>query len=203
MAAITYNQSGEFIFIASETAAGLQRIIRFKRDKQSGIEAYAPGTGNAANVAATIDPDRILFFGDFAPGVILIQHSIADGSNTDISVAVVGTKVCNACLPDPATADGAVIAVNTDQDVFYTADAGGTYETWTVTLGFDATALALLWSGDYDLNRVFICGDNLTDLDVLYSPNEMTDTVNLEDATLGALTNICSIDVVKEPEAEE
>lgn len=200
MAAIAFNQDGEFLFVATEDGSlGTQRILRASRDNlSSAVAVYDPAAGGACNVVATVDAKTMLFYGEFGAGVLLIQHDSEAGSNTDISPTVAGTKTANTCAPNPASADSAALSIDTDQDLVYTDDAGTSYTTWTAALGFNATALALLWNGLRELHQVFVAGDNGIDLDILYSPNEMNQSTNAEDATLGAKTDICSLEIVKE-----
>lgn len=199
MSAIITNLDGDYIFVAAEASAtGNQVVLKAARsDLSTWAEVYAPAAGSACNVAQSGDSNIVYFYGNFGTDVVVIKHTVDAETNTDISPASLGAQIVNTMEADPSTTDNLVITVNTAQDLVASTDGGSNWSTWNAALGFNATALKMLWSGDYDLHRLFVAGDNLTDLDLLYSPNEGANTINMENAGLGAQANICSIDVVK------
>lgn len=199
MPAMATNADGNYIFLALEDASGNQIIIRAARsDLTTWTRVYEPGTGSAANVAMVPgDPDLMLFYGNFGTDVVVILHAISTGTNSDISPVGLGAKVVNALAVNPGDANEIVIAVGTDQDLKYTSDQGSNWSDWDATLGFDATGLQVLWSGDYWPHRYFVAGQMAgPSAQLRYSPNEGG---NDTDAT-GAMsvTNIAGVEATEE-----
>lgn len=197
MSAISTNADGSYIFTALEDASGNQVIARAARsDLSTWTAVYEPGAGSAYGTAPVLsDPDLMLFYGNFGTDVTVILHTISTGTNTDISPAGLGAKVVNTCAVNPANASEIVITVDTDQDMLYTDDQGSNWSTWDAALGFDATALAMLWSGAYWPHRVFVAGNNGTDIDLLYSPNEMAQSADQASGSLASASDITNIEV--------
>lgn len=197
MATIATSADGEYIFIALEDLDGLPLIARASRDDLSTWSSvYAPGAGTAANIMPCVaKPDLMFFYGNFGSGVQVIEHVVSTGAETNISPAGLTTKVVNALAINPSNSEEIAITVNTDQDLKYSSDGGTNWSDWSAALGFDATALAVLWSGQYQLNRYLVAGDNGADLDLLYSPNQGANSSNMEDASLEAQAAICAIEV--------
>lgn len=193
MAAITTNASGEYLFLALETSGGNQIIAKAATtDLSTWTAAYQPGTGSAANILPVPgNADLMLFYGNFGTDIVLVRHTISTGANEDISPASLGSNVVNALAVNPSNAAEIVIAVNGAQDIMYTADGGANWATWDSLLGFDATALALLWSGDYDYHRYFAAGVLITDAQLLYTPNEGYSTYDYTGTmTVANVTNL-------------
>lgn len=198
MSAIATSADGAYIFAALEDSSGFQVIARAARsDLSTWTAVYAPGAGSACGVVPVpSDADKMLFYGNFGTDVVLILHDIDAGTNTDISPASLGVNVVNTCAVNPANnANEIVITVDTDQDMLYTDDQGSSWTAWNAALGFDATALFMLWSGAYWPHRVFVGGDNGSNLDLLYSPNEMTQSADRASGSLASAADICSVEV--------
>lgn len=196
MAAIATNADGQNIYLALEDTLGNQIIATAARsDLSTWTAAYNPGGGSACNVATVhADLDQMLFYGNFGTDVTVIKHTISTTTNTDISPASLGAKIVNVAQVNPSDSTEIVIGVSTDQDLTHTTDNGTTWTAWDAALGFNPTALWVLWSGPYFLHRYFVAGDNLTTLDILYSPNEGSADTDVSGATIGALTNIASVE---------
>lgn len=197
MPQIATSADGDFIFLAEEYA-GFPVIVKITRDLTTQSAAYDPGAGTAANVLAfPSEPDGMLFYGNFGTDVTVIKHTISTGTNTDISPASLGAKVVNTAAINPNDGNDIYITVDTDEDLLQTTDGGSSWSTIDATLGFDATALIVLFSGRYLDNRYFGAGNNGADLDILYSPNNGASDKNVEDATVGALAAIIALEVTE------
>lgn len=198
MGTIAVSADGNYVFLALERTTGEQVIAKAARsDLSSWSAAYAPGGGSAANVAPVpSNPDKMVFFGNFGTDVGVILHTISTPANSDISPASLGAKVVNTLQVSPSDENEIIATIDTDQDIVHTADGGATaWTTLSATLGFDATALWALWSGVYYPHRLFVAGDNGTNLDLLYSPNEGADFQDFAGATLGAAADICGVEI--------
>ena len=176
MSAITASADGAYLFLALEDGDGLPIILRAARSDLatwSVVYPPGPGAGSAVNVASVpSDPDRVLFYGNFGTDAVVIRHAIAAETNTDLSPASLGSAIVNTLAVDPSDANRIVITVNTARDLKYTEDGGVTWINWDDALGLDATALALLWSGEYGLHRLFVCGQVTGAAVIYYSPNQ-------------------------------
>lgn len=196
MAAICTTSDGAYIFLALEdSGTGNQVITKVARtDLSSWTAAYEPGGGSAANVAASGNPDRVYFYGNFGSGIQVVKHTVSTGANANVSPTGLTTKVVNCLAVNPSDADELIITVNTDQDVMHSTDAGANWETWDATLAFDATALFALWSGAYELHRYFVAGDVAGTIQLKYSPNEGSSDADQAGAALGAVANVCGVE---------
>lgn len=174
MSAIATNANGEYLFLALETSGGLPIIVSAATtDLAIWTAVYQPGAGSVANVLPVSgNPDLMLFYGNFGTDIVVVQHTVSTAANVNISPASLGSAVVNTAAVNPSNFDEIIITVNTAEDVYYTADGGTTWTAWDTLLGFDATALAALWSGDYDYHRYFTAGVLITTAQLLYSPNE-------------------------------
>lgn len=200
MPAIQFDASGDNVFLAGEDSGSGDQVVitAATSDMTTWSLAYQPLAGSACNIQKCIaNADLMFFYGNFGTDVTVIQHTISTSTNTDISPSSLGAKVVNGLVVNPSDANEIVITVDTDQDVLYTSDGGSNWSTWDAALGFDATAFELLWSGLYFPHRYFVAGDNGADLDILYSPNAGANDTNVEDATVGALTNVCDLQVAE------
>ena len=196
MAAITTTADGTRIVLALDGLAANPAFVSCARtDLTTWTVDYDPGAGSAANVAMVPgNADELLFYGNFGTDVTVIKRTISTDTNTDISPASLGAKIVNTAAVNPSDGNEIVITVDTDQDITHTTDNGTTWSAWSAALGFDATALWVLWSGRYYLHRYFVAGDNTTTLDILYSPNEGYGSTDVSGATIGALTDIVSVE---------
>jgi hypothetical protein len=199
MSAIDTSADGAYIFLALENSSGQPVIARAARsDLSTWTKAYDPAAGTAGNVAKSVaNADKMLFYGNFGTDVTVVLHTISTGANADISPPGLGAKVVNTLQVNPSGGSEAVITVDTDQDVKHTSNGGTTWTDWDAALGFDATALWVLWSGAYFAHRYFVAGDNGVDLDLLYSPNEGVSRQNKENASLEAQANICNVEATE------
>lgn len=197
---IAVSADGAYVFLALESAtSGFPVIVKAARtDLSAWSLVYDPGAGSAANIApAPGDPDLMFLFGNFGTNVTVLSYTISTDTAGDISPASLGAKVVNTLAVNPSDPDEIWITVDTDQDLLHTVDGGANWTALNGALALDATALAVLWSGAYRPDRGFIAGDNGADLDLLYTPNDGETVQDLAGATLGALTNICSLEVVE------
>ncbi len=199
MPAICTSGNGNYIYMALEdVTTGDQFIVEAAADDLTFWEAiYTPEAGSAGNVIPmAANPDKVIFYGNFGTDVTLLIWDSANRTLTDISPSSLGAKVVNTCQTNPANEDEIIITVDTDQDLLYSDDGGSTWTTWDATLGFDATALAGIWSSQYAPHRYMVAGDAGADLDLLYSGNQGNQSKNLEAAGLAAQVDICSVEVV-------
>jgi len=195
MAAITTSIDGDYIFIAAENG-GNQIVLKAARtDLTTWTVIYSPGAGTANNVLQSPDPDIVYFYGHFGTDIQVIKHTISGPTNTNISPTTLAAKVVNTMAVNPSDINELLVSVNTDQDLKYSSDGGTTWTDYDTALGFDATALWGLWSGQYAPNRYFVAGDAGATLDLLYSPNAGSSDTDVSGAALGAETNICNVEV--------
>lgn len=201
MAAMCTNLDGNYVFVALEDVdTGFPVIVKASRlDLSTWSIIYNPGAGSAANIwPCRSNPDLMFFYGNFGSGIQVIRHTISTITNTNISPSGLTTKVVNTLEDNPSNASEIVITVNTDQDLKYTLDGGATWSNWDAALGFNATALKVMWSGAYSEHRYFVAGQvGVGNLDLLYSPNEGVSDSNRENASLAAKANITNVEVVE------
>ncbi len=230
MSAIETSADGSKIFLAVEDGDGFPLVLMADRNDLADWDVvYEPGEGDAVNVKATSDPDRMIFYGYFgikqvevvvpAVGIdyrpmptVILRHTISTGANLDIGPAdelLFIKKTFNAVAINPSNPDE-VWAINIENEdlrrsfgVFatQTLGAGTTTETWATwetldaSLGVIATALAVLFGGDYFLDRAFVAGDSGATLDLIYSPNEFADKIDLAGAILELADDISGVEV--------
>lgn len=199
MSGIAVSSDGEYIFLAlEEPVSGNQVVVKAARaDLSAWFNAYAPAGGSAGNVAATGDPDVIMFFGNFGSGIQVVKHTISTVTNDNISPTGLTTKVANCLAVNPSNVDEVAITVDTDQVVKYTPDGGTNWGDWAITLGFDPTALYTLWSGQYEAHRFFVAGNTGAAVELLYSPNEGVTSDDLASVALAAVANVVGIEVAE------
>jgi hypothetical protein len=200
MAAISYNASGDYVFIAVEASTGGYQfvIMASAADLTTWTVALAPAGvgGSAGNVLAPLAaPGKMLLHGNFDTDAGLYLYDIEADSLTDISPGSLSAGEINVLAINPDGTGEAVIGVSgAAQALQYSGDSGATWSDWDAAPGFDATALAVLWSGAGDYHRYLIAGQVSGAVQLLYSPNE---GASLLDVTGGlSVTNICNIEVV-------
>lgn len=198
MAAISTSADGNYIFLALENGSGQPVIAKCARSNLSAFSAaYNPAAGTVANVAQVpSEPDKMLFYGHSGTDVQVIEHAIAAGSNTNVSPASLAAKVVNCLEANPSDSDEWWLTIATDQDAFRTTDGGTNYTSLDTTLGFDPTALEVLWSGAYNLDRAFVAGKPVS-VQLQYTPNELAAKADEASAALAATANICSIETTE------
>jgi hypothetical protein len=197
MSAITVSADGNYIFLALENASGQPVIARCAHaDLSAWTAAYNPAAGTAANVAQVPgNADLMLFYGNFGSGVQVILHTVSSGANTNISPTGLTTKVVNGLAVNPSNADEIIITINTDQDLLRTIDAGANWVSLNAALGFNATALAVVWQAEIEKHRVYAAGQVTGAANLLYSPNSGTYFSNITGANLVAATNVAGLEV--------
>lgn len=198
MSAIATNASGDYIYLALDDGDVI--FVEISRDDLAGHTViYDPGGGGAGNVLPVPgNENQMIFYGEFGGGVMIVRYDIDTQTITDITPAgYVGTKTINTLSIDPANSDRMIASISIDQDLLYTEDGGTSWTLWDGTVGFSVAALTAIWPGAYELVRYFVAGDNGTDLDLLYSPNEGSNATNLEDGTLAGQANICNLAIVR------
>lgn len=198
MSGICTTSDGNTIFMALEDGTGLPIIVKVSRSNLGTFTAaYNPGAGTASNVkAAPGDPDRVFFYGLFGSGVQVIEHAVAAASNTNISPTGLTTKIVNTLEIDPSETDRIIVTVDTDQDLLLTEDGGTTWDTLNAALGFNATALKVFWSGDYDYSRLVVAGQVTGAASLKYSPNEGASLSDITGANLVAAADVVGLEGV-------
>ena len=156
---------------------------------------YNPGAGSAANVIATGDLDKMLWFGNFGSNVGVIEHAIVAASNTDISPTTIGTDEIQPIAVNPADPDHIVAINEADQDALETTDGGTAWATLNAALGQTVAAMAVAFFGSYFPFSSFIGGDDGTDTRLDYTPNEFNNLREDSPAALDAATAITGIDI--------
>lgn len=194
MSAIAVNGDGYYIFLALEDSSGFQVIVRATRNLFTEWSAiYESGAGSAGNVARIpSNSDGIFMHGNFDTDIVILTHAIGAETVTDLSPGTLGAKVCNTLEVNPSGVGEAWATIDTDQDLIRTQDAGATWPALDAALGFDPTALDVLWSGGYALDRGFIAGKPAS-VELQYTPSEGADKQDQANAGLAAVANICSI----------
>lgn len=194
MGAIAVSADGENVFVALEDGSGYPIFARADRDDLSTwATAYNPGAGSAANVAQVpSDPDKMLFYGNFGTHLTVIEHTISTVANSDISPLNLGAYVVNGLAVNPADGEEIIATANTDQDMFHTTDGGDNWETLDSALGFDVTALVVVWQTEAEYHLIYTGGQVTGAARVEYSPN----TASYFSDVTGAALAAASVDVV-------
>lgn len=192
---ITPTANGERVIVALEEATTGDQMI-WQADAEE-LDAwgfdYDPQAGSAANVdMVPANEWGIFLFGNFDTDVVLLLYDVNEGTVTDLSPGTLGAKVVNALKVNPTGVGEAWATVDTDQDLIRTQDAGATWPALDAAMGFDPTALDVLWSGGFALDRGFIAGKPAS-VELQYTPSEGADKQDLANAGLAAVANICSI----------
>jgi len=174
MSAIAISADGNNIFLALEDGSGNQVFLKAARsDLNTWTKAYNPGAGSAANVKESpSNIDVMLFYGNFGTDLVISTYRISTDVVTDISPASLAAKVINTLAVNPGGISELVASVDTDQDLKNSDDGGTTWVDWDATMGFDGTALAVLFSGAYFPHRYFTGGQTGGTGELRYSPNE-------------------------------
>ncbi len=197
MAAIGVSADGDNIILALEDASGNPVFVKAARsDLTSWTEVYDPGAGTAANIMASpVNPDVMLLYGNFGTDLVVATYTISTDTVADISPASLAAKEVNAIAINPGGVSELVISVDTDQDLKNSDDGGATYADWDATMGFDGTALFVLFSGAYFPHRYFTAGQTGGTGELRYSPNEGSS--DKDKTGLMSVTHICSIEVTE------
>jgi len=200
MAAITTSSDGKYIFLGLQDSNGDSVVLSALRTDLSTFTAsYAPATGTASNVLGSpSDPDVIYFYGNYGTNIVIQTHTISTATTTDISPSSLGAKVVNTLNVNPADVQQITASVDTDEDLTGTTDSGSNWTAWDSSLGFDATGLSVLWSGQYFPHRYLVGGEvGAANLDLLYSPNAGANSLNKEGVALGLLGDISGVETVE------
>jgi hypothetical protein len=199
MSILETSQDGQFVFVALEDdATGNQLIFRINRPTSTTpttVTAYEPGGGSAGNVAATGDPDRMIFHGNFGTDVGVVDHAIDAATNTDVSPSSIGSDKIQPSAVDPGDIDHIVAINQDDQDALETDDLGDNWSTLNAALGVTVEAMALIFFGMYFPFGGFIGGNDGVDENLTYTPNEFDDLRDDASAALKAVGGIASVDV--------
>jgi len=205
MPALKTNSDGTSIFVALEDSSGNQLIAKALRsDLSTWTEAYALNAGSASNVESdSSDINSMFFYGNFNTDLTVLKFDISAGTVADISPASLGAKIVNTLSVNPGNGQEISLTVDTDEDLKNTVDGGSNYTDYDATLGFDATAIWMLWSGQYFDHRYFIGGEvGVGNLDLLYSPNAGASSNNEEGVDLGVLGEISGIEATEATSAD-
>ncbi len=206
MPALKTNSDGTSIYLALEDGSGNQVIAKSLRtDLSTWTGAYSPGAGSAGNVESDFsDINSMYFYGNFGTDLLIQKFNISAGTVSDISPASLAAKVANTLSLNPGDSLEFSVSIDTDEDLKNTVDGGTNYTTLDASLGFDATALWMLWSGRHFDHRYFVAGEvSGGNLDLLYSPNEGATSNNEEGATLGALGEISNVEATEQADVQE
>lgn len=199
MSILETSQDGAFVFVAlQDNATGNQVVFKITRPTSTTpttVLAYDPGSGSAGNVAQTGDPDRMIFHGNFGTNVGVVDHAITAATNTNISPTSIGAKLIQPLEVDPDNIKH-IIAVNRDdQDALETDDTGANWTTLNATLGQSVDAMNLLFFGPYFPFGGFFGGNDGSDENLEYTPNEFANFREDTSAALKAVGAIVSIDL--------
>ena len=199
MSILEVSQDGAFVFIALENnATGDQLIFKITRPTSTTpttVTAYEPGAGSAGNVAQTGDPDRMIWHGNFGTDVGVVDHAITAATNTDISPSSIGAELIQPLQVDLSDINHIVAINRNDQDALETDNLGGSYATLNTTLGQSVDAMALALFGAYFPFGGFFGGNDGSDENLEYTPNEFSNLREDTSAALKAVGAIVSIDI--------
>lgn len=195
------NQSGTHLFFAMEDAAGNQKIIKVNRPTSTAPTlslVYNPGGGSISSIAKHPDIDKMIFHGNFGTDIGVIEHAIGAVTNTDKSPISIGAKLIQPLRVN--LGDGTqIIAINRDdQDAIETEDGGDNWSVLNATLGQTVDAMDVGFFGKYIDDVVVIGGNDGSDENLGYSPNEAVLFREDTSATLKAVGSIVSIDRVND-----
>jgi hypothetical protein len=199
MSFMEVSQDGAFVFVAlQDQATGDQQIYKITRPTSTTpttAKIYDPGGGSAGNVAQTGDPDRMIFHGNFGTDIGVIDHAIAAVSNTDITPTSIGAELIQPLQVDPDDIQH-IIAINrNDQDALETENTGSSWTALNAALGQSVDAMDLLFFGGYFPFGGFFGGNDGSDENLEYTPNEFSDLREDTSAALKAVGAIVSIDL--------
>ncbi len=194
MSSLSVNATGSYVFVAlQEPNTGDQIVLYTPHTDLDGWQSAYRAEGTAANVKIIASNlDAIFMHGNFDTDLLIQTYTISTEAIADISPAGLGAKVCNALQVNPSGVGEAWATIDTDEDLLRTQDAGATWPALDAALGFDATAISVLWSGGYALDRAFIAGKPAS-VQLQYSPSEGADKADMANAGLAAVANICSV----------
>ena len=196
------SSSGSFLFYAlEEDATSNQVIVRETRPDQNGTSlspgaVYSPGGGTSGNVAMTSDPLKMVFHGNFGTDVGVISHAIETLANTDISPTTIGSDKIQPLEVDPVDTDHIVAVNSDDQDALETDDNGSTWSTLNATLGQTVEAMDIAFFGAFLPFSAFFGGDDATDTNLQYTPNEFSNLREDTSASLQSANAITGIAIV-------
>ncbi len=199
MSILETSQDGAFVFLALEDdATGNQIVFKITRPTSTTpttVKAYDPTSGTAGNVAPTGDPDRMIFHGNFGTDVGVVDHAIAAGTNTDITMPTIGAELIQPLKVDPSDVQHIVAINRNDQDALETEDGGTTWATLNAALGVTVDAMDLIFFGAYFPFGGFIGGNDGVDENLSYAPSEFANLRDDASAALKAVGSIVSIDI--------
>lgn len=195
--ALAVSADGNNVFIALEdNASGNQIVFKATRPSSPTVTAiYEPGGGSAANVIPTGDPDKMIFCGNFGTDVGVILHTISADTEGDISPSSIGTDKIQPVAIDPSDVNHLVAINQADQDALETED-GSTWSTLNAALGQTPVAMGIIWLGALFPLGGFIGGNDGTDENLTYTPNEFANLREDTSAALKAVGAITGIDLV-------
>lgn len=195
--ALGVSADGNNVFIALEdNSSGNQIVFKATRPSSPTVSAiYEPGGGSAANVIPTGDPDKMIFFGNFGTDVGVILHTISADTEGDISPSSIGSDKIQPVAIDPSDVNHLVAINQDDQDALETED-GSTWSTLNATLGQTPVAMGVIWLGALFPLGGFIGGNDGTDENLTYTPNEFAGLREDTSAALKAVGAITGIDLV-------
>lgn len=188
---------GQNIFFALEdNATGDQIIIASTRPAAPTMSlAYVPGGGSAANVFSSGDRNKMVFGGNFATDVVIVDHDIDAGTNTDISPASAAADIVSPIKVDPSNPSH-IIAINkTDEDALETTDNGASWSTLNAALGIQIVAMDAVFFGAFFPVGSVYGGNDGVDENVTYSPNDFANGREDTPAGLKAAGAITGIDL--------
>ena len=200
MSILEATQNGAFVFVALEDdATGNQLVFKITRPTSTTpttVTAYEPGGGSAGNVAPTGDPDRMILHGNFGTDIGVVDHAIAAATNTDISPTTIGAELMQPLRVDPGNIQHIVAINRNDQDALETDNIGAAWSVLNATLGEAVDAMDIAFFGAYFPFGGFIGGNDTTDENLKYTPNEFSSLREDTSAALAAVGSIVSIDLV-------
>lgn len=195
------SQDGNFVFVALEDADTSKELV-FKVTRPTDTsptvaKVYEPSGGSNISIAQTGDPDRMVFHGNFASNVGVIDHAIIAGTNTDItpSSPAIGTDWLFTLRVDPSDINHMVVNNADDETVFETTDGGSTWTEINSATGLTANAMDVIFQGAYFPFGAFIGGPDLSDENLSYTPNAFANLREDTSVALKAVTAIVSIDI--------
>ena len=195
--ALGISSDGENVFIALEdNSSGNQVVFKATRPASPTVSLiYAPGGGSAANIATTPNFDKVVFHGNFGTDIGVINHTISTDAESDVSPTSIGAKIIAPLKVDDGN-DQHYVAINrNDQDAIETDDAGTAWSTLNAALGQTTDAMDVAFFGAYYQLASFFGGNDGTDENLEYTPNEFSNLREDTSAALKAVGSIVAIDI--------
>lgn len=187
MPSIAITPGNQYMYVALEDVATTNQVIvrALLTDLATWTEIFNIA-GTAINVKAdTVDSDVMYFYGSFG----VRRHSVASDSEVDISPAV---GLFNTLV---VQGDDIYTILDVGQDLYKSGDQGATWNIVNSATQIDGRGMFGLFSGQYELDRLFWGGTDTVNAKLFYTPNEGATLTDVTGGLTGA-TSVVDVDCV-------